>query len=165
MLDAVIVGGGPAGATAGRLLAEWGYRVLILTTPPNRRTALAECLPPSTRKLFQYLGMQDAIDAAGFYRTTGNTVWWKGEERIEPYPEGWGYQVVRADFDSLLLDMARKAGAQVHLRKVTGKQDLPRAQWVLDCSGRAAVLSRDYHVKQLFHVKQSTIALCGVWRN
>src|SRR4051794_25228481 len=93
MFDAVIIGGGPAGATAGRLLAEWGHSVAILAAPADPRRALAECLPPSNRKLFQFLGILDAIDAAGFYRTTGNTVWWGGRERRgEMYPQGWGGQ-------------------------------------------------------------------------
>ena len=87
--DILVVGGGPAGATAGRLLAQWGHTVTILTLIPDPRRALAECLPPSTRKLFSYLGIQNAIDAADFCRTTGNTVWWRdGTRRVEFYPNG-----------------------------------------------------------------------------
>ena len=81
VLDAVIIGGGPAGSTAGRLLAQWGHSVAILTAPPGSRPGLAECLPSSNRKLFQFLGIADAIDHAGFFRTLGNTVWWGSAER------------------------------------------------------------------------------------
>ena len=55
--DVVIIGGGPSGATAGRLLAEWGHSVLILCRPLGRQLAMAESLPPSSRKLFAHLGI------------------------------------------------------------------------------------------------------------
>src|SRR5215472_7682634 len=157
MFDAVIIGAGPAGATAGRLLAEWGHSVAIIAAPTDPRRALAECLPPSNRKLFQFLGILDAIDAAGFYRTTGNTVWWGGgERRVEPYPEGWGYQVRRYEVDSLVLKLARTAGARVRLGKaiaLEGPRILFRgeeiqARFTLDCSGRAGVLSRLLGLRQ-----------------
>ncbi len=74
--DVAVIGGGPAGSTIGRLLAEWGHSVLILCKPPGQRPSLAESLPPSSRKLFSFLGILNAVDGAGFYRTSGNTVWW-----------------------------------------------------------------------------------------
>jgi flavin-dependent dehydrogenase len=129
VLDAVVIGGGPAGAAVGRLLAAWGHSVRILTKPVHPARGLAESLPPSTRKLLAAVGVLDAVERAGFYRTTGNTVWWGSEEaRIEHFAPGgleagepsggavggnWGYQVHRPDFDRVLLDEAVRAGAQV----------------------------------------------------
>jgi FAD-dependent halogenase len=171
MFDAVIIGGGPAGSTAGRLLAEWGHSVVILAAPSDPRRALAECLPPSNRKLFQFLGILDTIDAAGFYRTTGNTVWWGGgERRVEHYPEGWGYQVRREAFDSVLLQLANTAGARVRPGKAVAR-DGPRifsrgeeihARFTLDCSGRAGVLSRLLGYRE---PERRTVAICGVLKN
>jgi flavin-dependent dehydrogenase len=180
VIEAVVIGGGPAGATAARLLAQWGHSVAILTTPTGRLPSFAECLPPSNRKLFLFLGIRDAVDRAGFYRTTGNTVWWgKARRRVEPYPQGWGYQVLRSEFDALLLGLAQDAGARVRFGKVqniqfqnmefqaiefqtNGKREEVRARFILDCSGRAGVLSRGFRVKQ---PKSRTVALCAVWRN
>ena len=169
--DVLLVGGGPAGATAARLLAQWGYSVTVLTRNPDAKRALAECLPPSTRKLFQYLGIQDAVDAARFYRTTGNTVWWgDSAHRVEFYPEGSGYQVPRIEFDRLLLDQARAAGAVV----VTGTASADESnriffegkrlesRFVLDCSGRAGLLGRARREKRS---GPRAVALCGIWRN
>ena len=35
--DVAIIGGGPAGASAARLLAQWGHAVVLLTKePPDR---------------------------------------------------------------------------------------------------------------------------------
>ena len=160
--EVLVIGGGPAGATAGRLLAGWGFRVAIVTAPPAHR-ALAECLPPSTKKVLQFLGVQQAVESAGFLATSGNTVWWGARgRRIEPYPAGAGYQVDRARFDRLLLDLARAAGAEVRLERAVPGRRATDATFVLDCSGRAGVLARAYRVKPR---RQRTVALCGAWRS
>ena len=171
--DAVIIGGGPAGATAARLLARWGYSVAIVTTAPGKGPSFAECLPPSTGKLFTFLGIQQAIDRAGYFRTTGNTAWWgQSRRRVEFYPEGLGYQVLRSEFDTLLLDLARQAGATLLIGKAIGRfagsrpqialdSDLP-ASFLLDCSGRAGVLGRFLRVRQ---PGSRMAALCAAWQS
>jgi flavin-dependent dehydrogenase len=160
--DVLVIGGGPAGATAGRLLAGWGHRVAIVTAPAAHR-ALAECLPPSTKKVLQFLGVQDAVESAGFLATSGNTVWWGARgRRIEPYLSGAGYQVDRARLDRLLLDLAREAGAEVTVERVAPGRRPDEARFVLDCSGRAGVLARAYRVRPR---RQRTVALCGAWRS
>src|SRR6266699_3761651 len=102
-VDVAVIGGGPAGASAARLLASWGHRIMVLTRPGHRR-ALAESLPPSCVRLFDRLGVREEIDAVGFLRATGNTVHWGEEpERVERFADGaLGYQVPRDAFDSLL---------------------------------------------------------------
>src|SRR5688500_16716290 len=94
LADVVVVGGGQAGASAARLLASWGHSVVILTREP-RRSPLGESLPPSVRKLFGLLEIQGDVDLAGFYPTSGNTVWWgDGSVRSETFAGGaTGYQV------------------------------------------------------------------------
>lgn len=174
-LDAVIIGGGPAGAAAARLLAGWGHAVVLLTRSPPRHT-LAESIPPSCRKLFAELGVLDVVEAAGFYPTRGNTVWWgKSGMRSETFPDGvTGFQVERRALDRVLLDSAEAAGAAVHrdatVREVTsrevcyerqGKRGRMSAPWVLDCSGRAGVIARrGLRVDEPGHV---TLAVYGVW--
>jgi len=131
-VDAVVIGGGPAGAAAGRLLAAWGHSVTILDHPSPRARGLAESIPPSTHKLLAEIGLLDAVERAGFLRGRGNTVWWASNEprfetfgplatsvpasdlrpRQEP-PSPLGYQVFRPDFDRVLLDSAASAGARV----------------------------------------------------
>jgi len=85
-VDAVVIGGGPAGTVAARLLASWGHSVLLLTKAIDRPRGLGESLPPSTRKLLATAGVLDDLERAGFYRTTGNTVWWGSrEQRVETF--------------------------------------------------------------------------------
>jgi flavin-dependent dehydrogenase len=140
-VDAVVIGGGPAGAAAGRLLAAWGHSVVILDNPTLPARGLAESIPPSTRKLLAEIGVLDDVERAAFFRGRGNTVWWASPEpRIESFRPPWlgashasfggtsllggfdpsfgaasaayGYQVFRPDFDRVLLTAAIAAGAR-----------------------------------------------------
>src|ERR1700704_3624339 len=124
--DAVVVGGGPAGSAVARLLALWGPLVLARPKPADVARGAAESLPPSTGKLLAKIGVLESVDAAGFYRTTGNMVWWGMREgHVEPFDAAGGsvgYQVFRPDFDRVLLNAAADAGAEVirdaHVRRV-----------------------------------------------
>jgi flavin-dependent dehydrogenase len=183
--DVAVIGGGPAGATAARLLREWGHSVVLFQRPAGSRPPLAVSVPPSTRKVLAAVGALPWVEGAGFLRTTGNTSWWGTEEpRVEAFsgdaPGGGGFQVLREDLEELLLRHAASAGVAVRrdlrVRHVTfddrdaatlrveGPQDRSddvRAREVLDASGRAGVVAR-----QGFRRKDGpvTLALAAVWR-
>jgi flavin-dependent dehydrogenase len=184
----VILGGGPAGCAAGRLLAAWGHRVLIVERPRGDRRALAESIPPSADKVLAALGLLTAVQDARFHPWRGNRVWWGAEDpRIETFPAGVaGYQVDRARFDPLLRDLAMASGAEIRQALVRGVEhavpvesdadpdrpatvvidtdgstDRVEAAFVLDCSGRAGVIARTGPRRVAPH---RTIALSGVWR-
>ena len=111
----IVIGGGPSGTVAARLLASWGYSVLLVTRPFAPLRSLANSLPPSTRKLLEQVGIADLVEEVGF-RTTGNTVWWDGEERVEPFAgdaSSIGYQIDRARLDPRLLDAAAQSGVRI----------------------------------------------------
>jgi flavin-dependent dehydrogenase len=176
--EVVIIGAGPAGSAAARLLAAWGHRVVLVNRGDDApRHALAESIPPSCRRLFAAIGVLDAIDGAAFCRSTGNTVWWGSDEpRCEMFADGErGYQVERGRFDALLRDLAVRAGADLLDGVVTsvqlsgagatvrrsGAPDL-HARFVLDCSGRAGVIARrGWRVELPGHPR--TVGLVGVW--
>jgi flavin-dependent dehydrogenase len=178
--DVVIIGGGPAGAAAGRLLASWGLSICILHKPADRARGLGESVPPSTRKLLAAIGVLDRVERAGFYPTRGNTVWWGSREaRIERFDRGdTGFQVFRPDFDDLLLDQAARAGADVRrpafVRRVDvandslahiecdlgGAPSRVSSRFVLDCSGRAGVLGKPHRRTEPSY---RMYAMVGVW--
>jgi flavin-dependent dehydrogenase len=179
--DVAVIGGGPAGSSAARLLASWGQSVIVLARA-SRQPPLAESLPPSCVKLFDEIGVRAAIDRAGFIRATGNTVHWAdGARRVEMFDQaGLGYQVVRDRFDELLLDGAQAAGASVDRdvsvrdaeregdlwrvqidRADNGATETVRARWLLDCSGRAGVMARRGWRRTESAAR--TIAVAGVW--
>jgi len=171
--DAAVIGAGPAGSTVARLLAAWGYSVVIVG-PRRSAPERAETLPPSSRRLFRLLEVQEDIDRAGFYPTAGNTAWWGSDvARMEAYPpaDGPGYQVLRDDFDRLLLESARRTGALV-LRDSVRSVDLNdgavlrlrsgaevRARFAIDASGRAGILARTG--LRAHETAYRTVAICG----
>lgn len=173
--DAAVIGGGPAGSTAARLLSQWGYSVALIT-PPRKSPERAETLPPSSRRLFRMLEIQDDIDEAGFYQTSGNTAWWGSDvERVETYPhaDGAGYQVQRGDLDRLLLELARRSGVVV-VRDLVRDIDFPdeavlrlrsgaevRARIAIDASGRSGVIAR--RGLRVQEDSYRTVAICGMW--
>ena len=185
-MDAVIIGGGPAGSAAARLLAAWGHSVALLTRPATGHPPLAESVPPSTRKLFSLLGVARAVDDAGFFPARGNLVRWGDDplRRADFAPGAVGYHVVRDAFDALLLDLAEEAGAEVRrdARVVRvgagsgGEEERPQrveyedgrgggtlsSRFVLDCSGRAGVVARAN--LRVHDQANATVALAGVWR-
>ncbi len=179
--DVVIVGGGPAGSAAGRLLALWGYDVVLVTRGEDPERSLAVSVPPSARKLLREIGVLDAVDVAGFVRSTGNTVWWGGgEPRSERFAGGeTGYQVRHAEFDRLLLAAAETAGTTVvrdatvvdvaveieptcaRYSSTAGEQEV-KGRYVIDASGRQGVIARalEWHAET---APSRTVALIGTW--
>jgi flavin-dependent dehydrogenase len=179
ILDVVVLGAGPAGSAAARMLASMGHSVVVLSRGAAREP-MAESLPPSAGKLLERVGLKDAVDTAGFVRSTGNSVRWGGSIRPEAFGnDALGWQVRRDRFDEALLGEARRAGAtvltNVSVREVSergsdGTREVSydvderqsvRARWVLDCTGRSGVFARrgwrsDQHAAR-------TLAICGVW--
>ena len=153
--DVVAVGGGPAGAAAAQLLASWGWSVLLLHHTAGR-PALAESLPPSTRKLFALAGQLDAVERAQFHPNTGNVARWANAGRTT-VTETPGFHVRRDEFDRVLRDAAASAQAQIvdgvvrrvdpgdPARVTYGSSDgtihVVAARLVLDCSGRSGVVA------------------------
>jgi flavin-dependent dehydrogenase len=186
--DAIVIGAGPAGCGAARLLAASDHRVLLVDRPGTDGHTLAQSIPPSAQKTLAALGALAAIEDAGFHPWRGNTVWWADEPpRVESFPAGAsGYQVVRRDFDRRLLDLAIQSGAEVRTGAVrdiavpalggeSGALDRPSvviesdgkdvratAAFVLDCSGRAGVVAR--RGLRVLDTSHHTVGLAGIWR-
>jgi flavin-dependent dehydrogenase len=158
--EVVILGGGPAGATAALLLARWGHAVRVITKTGTEHR-LAVSVPPSCAKLFAEIGVTDAIGGAGFIRSTGNTVWWGSTDaRVEHFASGeFGWQLDVGRLSDLLLTEAIAAGAEVERRVVVERP----TGFVLDCTGRAGVIARAHGLRQpLSGVR--TVALIAEWR-
>ncbi len=171
--DVVVIGGGPGGAATATLLADHGLRVILLERASFPREHVGESLLPASIPVLEQLGVMPQVEAAGFVTKRGATLVW-GKE---PDPWSWyfaddpgqrptSFQVVRAEFDKILLDNARAHGVDVRENhqaldvdfageRATGVRYLhdgrPGAigsRFVVDASGQAALLSRKLKLQQ-----------------
>jgi flavin-dependent dehydrogenase len=175
--DVIIIGGGPAGSTAASFLAMKGRKVLLLEKEKFPRDHVGESLLPFCYKLFEELGMLDQMKAT-FVRKpgvrfidkdgTGSTTWCFNH--VIHDPSYLSFQVVRSEFDQMMLNNARRLGAEaieetrvtavnlerpdglVEVRAVgpDGRQQTHTARFVLDCSGRNAFLASSRGTRKKF---------------
>src|SRR6266571_2918943 len=114
----LVVGGGPAGSTAAGLLAKQGFDVVLLEKEEFPRYHIGESILPSCRPIFELLGVWDKVLAHGFQPKGGAYFFWGPDEWEvlfrelgDTTPNAW--QVVRSEFDQILLDHARSLGVRV----------------------------------------------------
>ncbi len=123
--DAIIIGGGPAGATLGTLLARDGHRVIILEKDIHPRDHVGESLTPSTNLIFDRIGFLPKMEDAGFVHKPG-ACWTAPRNepglflslRLAEFPmpgaiQPYTYNVERDIFDTMLLRHAHERGAKV----------------------------------------------------
>jgi flavin-dependent dehydrogenase len=127
--DVIIIGGGPAGASAARLLAQKGRRVVVLEKERFPRYHIGESLIPFTWFPLERIGMIDKLRASAFVKKYSvqfvgldgkvSTPFYFTQHTDHPCAQTW--QVVRDEFDAMLLDHAAEAGVTV-MRQTTAKQ-------------------------------------------
>ncbi|MGR4884061.1 NAD(P)/FAD-dependent oxidoreductase [Streptomyces sp. LARHCF249] len=195
--DVLVVGGGPAGATAAALLARAGHQVTLLERERFPRYHIGESLLPSLLPVLDVMGARELIEKHGFVRKTGAFYGWGGQEWPlgfdEPgRPAAYSFQVIRSEFDWLLLQHARAQGADVReetrVRRV-GFEPGPgsgegrdraavEASWagvggaggrigfahLVDASGRAGVLAARQLRTRRFHDVFRNVAAWTYWR-
>lgn len=173
--DVLVIGGGPAGSTVAPLLAEKGYRTVLLEKCQHPRFHIGESLLPANIPLLERLGVADQVKAVGMQKWGAEFVSpWHDHTQVFQFADAWdksmpyAYQVRRSEFDEILIRNAAKCGAEVHENcKVTGVEFLPddagalvnaesgdgtrqqwRARFVIDASGRDTVLANQFQIKE-----------------
>ena len=119
--DVLVIGGGPAGATAGALLARQGHKVTILEKDRHPRFHIGESLLPANLALFEELGVARAVQGIGMRKWGAEFVspWHAGRSETFQFADAWdksmpfSYQVRRSEFDEILIRNAARLGAQV----------------------------------------------------
>lgn len=116
--DVVIVGGGPGGTATAIHCAQKGLKVTLLEQAEFPRSHPGETLHPGIEPLLKKLGVAEQVLSAGFLRHPGHYIEWQGEREFQAFGEDeqgpWlGFQAVRSQFDSLLLEQAQTLGVQI----------------------------------------------------
>jgi len=164
--DVVVIGGGPAGSTVSTFLAQQGYRVRLCERERFPRFHIGESLIPETYWVFRRLKMLDKMKASPFVKkysvqfvsasgkVSAPFYFWDNK----PHECSQTWQVIRSEFDLLMLQNAAEQGVEVHQGtrvlevlfdgdRAVGvriqKQDSPeevRADVVVDASGQSTLL-------------------------
>jgi len=188
--DVFVLGGGPAGSTAAALLAEKGWKTVIVDKERHPRFHIGESMLPMSTPLFERLGVREQVEKIGMVKY--------GAEFVSPqtrhtvtfdFSRAWNadypstYQVRRSQLDEILFRNSGRKGAQtVEECRVTDVQfpedaevqiaatmaDGTKRQWrarfFVDASGRDTFLSRRFDMKRRNH-EHNTAAMFGHFVN
>ena len=168
--DVLIIGGGPAGTSTAAILAEHGHRVLVLEREKFPRYHVGESLIPFTYGSLERLGMIPKMRSSCFMKKYSVSFVQPDGRRSQPFyfhtrydketvAQTW--QVMRAEFDQMLMENALEKGAEVRqettvtqllkndsghvigveVRGKDGRIEHLHAKLVVDASGKEAFTS------------------------
>lgn len=184
--DSIIIGGGPAGSAAAAVLAEKGHRVLVLERDKFPRYHIGESLLPFTYHPLERLGLIERMRSSAFVKKYSVQFVSQSGKASQPFyfftrysehvAQTW--QVLRSEFDLLLMQNAREKGAEVREEmtvkellidenKVVGVRAATRegvlqefrAPMTLDCSGREAFSA----VRHRWRIGDPKLHKAAVW--
>src|SRR5437773_5824659 len=120
--DVVVIGGGPAGSTVSTLLAQHGVRTVLFERERFPRFHIGESLIPETYWVFQRLKMLDKMKRSPFVKKYSvqfvnaagkvSAPFYFHDNKPHECSQTW--QVIRSEFDTMMLDNAREHGVLVH---------------------------------------------------
>jgi flavin-dependent dehydrogenase len=119
--DCIVIGGGPSGSTTAALVADAGFKTLLLERDVEPRRKVGESLMPETYWVFKRLGVLDEMKSGIFTQKVGvQFISSSGKEsspfvftRHDPHECSRTWHVERAKFDPFLLENARRKGVEV----------------------------------------------------
>ena len=120
--DVIVIGGGPAGSAASAIIAEHGHRVLVLEREKFPRYHIGESLIPFTYQPLERLGLIPRMKQSAFQKKYSVVFISPNGKASQPFyffnrydresvAQTW--QVLRSEFDEMLLNHARSKGVQV----------------------------------------------------
>src|SRR5437899_5612614 len=185
--EVLIIGAGPAGSSAAAMLAEKGRRVLVLEREKFPRYHIGESLLPFTFHALQRLGLIEKMRRSAFVKKYSVQFVSPNGKASQPfyffnrYDRGTvaqTWQVLRSEFDLMLMENAREKGAMVQeqitvtdllqengqvvgvaAKDAGGRRIEYRAPLTLDCSGRESFAA----VRKNWRLKDPGLNKVAVW--
>ncbi|HEY6169439.1 MAG TPA: NAD(P)/FAD-dependent oxidoreductase [Verrucomicrobiae bacterium] len=128
--DTIIIGAGPAGCSAAAILAEYGHRALVLEREKFPRYHIGESMIPFTYQPMERLGLVPKMKASHFQKKYSVVFTQPNGKASQPFyffnrydkdtvAQTW--QVLRSEFDLMLMQHARDKGAEV-VEEITVKE-------------------------------------------
>src|SRR3954470_15936576 len=172
--DVVVIGGGPAGSTVSTLLAQHGCRVQLYERDRFPRFHIGESLIPETYWVFRRLDMLDKMKASPFVKKFSvqfvsasgklSAPFYFHDNKPHECSQTW--QVIRSEFDTMMLDNAREQGVLVHqparvldvlfdgsravgvrVQTEGGTIEEVRAKVIVDASGQSTMLQNRFKLR------------------
>ena len=172
--DVIVIGGGPAGSTVSTLIAQRGHKVNLYERMRFPRFHIGESLIPETYWVLERLGMLEKMQNSHFVKKysvqfvnangklSAPFYFWDNK----PHECSQTWQVVRSEFDQMMLENAREQGVEayegVHVRDVVfedgravgviirdenGNEQTVRSKVVVDASGQSGLLQHKFKLR------------------
>lgn len=125
-VDVVVVGAGPAGCATATALAQHGRKVLVLERETFPRYHIGESLIPFTYPALERIGMIEKLKQSAFSRKysvqfvspsgrASQPFYFHTRYDKETVAQTW--QVLRSEFDQMLVENAREKGVEVREKR------------------------------------------------
>ncbi|PJK14103.1 hydroxylase [Lysobacteraceae bacterium NML07-0707] len=167
--DVLVIGGGPAGSCAATILAQKGWRVVMLEKDRHPRFHIGESLLPMNMPILARIGALEKARAVGLLKlgadfpgTDGQFNVFDFSKTLNPDTPNFAFQVKREEFDQMLFEHAREQGVDARdgtrVERVEFAADGAmtvhaagqrwRPRYVLDASGRDTFLGNKLKLKR-----------------
>ena len=172
--DVIVIGGGPAGSTTATLIAQSGFRVQLFERENFPRFHIGESLIPETYWVLKRLNMIPKMQASCFVKkfsvqfvnangkVSAPFYFWDNK----PHECSQTWQVVRSEFDQMMLENAREHGVIAHegvrvldvlfegsravgvkVKTADGSVHEVRATVIVDASGQSGLLQNKFKLR------------------